>query len=58
MEKNDYEQWKEWLDKWNVDYAEVTWNPNQKEHIVRGSWCVASVVFDLENNFKGTTAYE
>lgn len=58
MEKNDYEQWKEWLDKWNVDYEEQTWNLNQKELVVNGSWCVASVVFDLEDNFKCMTAYE
>lgn len=58
MEKNDYEQWKEWLDKWNVNYEEKTWNKNQKELVVDGGWCVASVVFDLENNFKCMTAYE
>lgn len=58
MNKNDYEQWKEWLNKWNVDYEEKAWNKNQKELIVNGSWCVASVVFDLENNFKCMTAYE
>ena len=22
MKKTDYEQWKEWLDKWNVEYEE------------------------------------
>lgn len=55
---NDYEQWKKWLDKWNINYEEQTWNPNQKELVVNGSWCVASIVFDLENNFKCMTAYE
>jgi hypothetical protein len=58
MEKNDYEQWKEWLDKWSIDYEERTWNPNSKELTVDGHWCLASIVFDLENNFKCMTAYE
>ena len=58
MNKSDYEQWKEWLDKWNVKYEEQTWTPNQKELIVSGHWCVASVVFDMDNNFICMTAYE
>lgn len=55
---NDYEQWKQWLEKWNVKYEEKEWNPNQKELIVGGTYCQASVVFDLENNFIAMTAYE
>lgn len=31
MKKNDYEQWKDWLDKWHIKYEEKTWHPNQKE---------------------------
>jgi hypothetical protein len=56
--KTDYEQWKDWLDKWNVKYEEKTWNPNEKELVVDGSYCVASVAFDLNNNFICMTAYE
>lgn len=56
--KTDYHQWKEWLDKWNIDYEEMAWNPNSKELIVGGSYCQASIVFDLEDNFKCMTAYE
>lgn len=55
---SDYEQWKQWLDKWNVEYEEKTWNPNEKELIVGGSYCLASVVFDLDNKFICMTAYE
>lgn len=58
MNKSDYEQWKEWLDKWNVKYEEQTWNKNQKELIISGHWCVASVGFDMDDNFIGMTAYE
>ena len=56
--KTDYHQWKEWLDKWNINYEETTWIPNSKELIVEGSYCLASIVFDLEDNFKCMTAYE
>ena len=55
---SDYEQWKQWFDKWSVPYREETWNPNQKELIVDGSWSVASVVFDLDNKFICMTSYE
>lgn len=58
MKKNDYEQWKEWFDKWNIPYREETWHQNKKELIVDGTWCLASVMFDLENNFECMTAYE
>lgn len=58
MENNDYEQWKEWLDKWNINYEEKTWNPNVKELIVGGIYCQAAIVFDLKNNFMHMTAYE
>ena len=58
MIKNDYEQWKEWLDKWSVKYEEKTWNPHKKELIIFGHWCVASVVFDMDDNFICVTAYE
>lgn len=58
MELNDYEQWKAWLDKWGVDYTEETWNPDSKELIIRGHYCVASIVFDLDNNFICMTGYE
>lgn len=55
---SDYQQWKDWLDKWNVKYEEKTWNPNEKELVVGGSYCQASVAFDLEDNFICMTAYE
>lgn len=55
---SDYQQWKDWLDRWNVDYEEQTWNPNVKELIIGGSYCQAAIVFDLEDNFKCMTAYE
>ena len=55
---NDYEQWKQWLDKWNIEYEEKEWNPNVKELIVDGIYCQAAIVFDLENNFLHMTAYE
>ena len=58
MQKNDYQQWKEWLDKWNVEYEEVTWNPNVKELVIGGAYCLASVMFSLDNNFVRMTAYE
>jgi hypothetical protein len=58
MEKNDYEQWKEWLNKWNVKYEEQTWHKGVKELTVDGTYCLASIVFDLENNFIRMTAYE
>lgn len=58
METNDYQQWKEWLDKWNVEYEEKTWNPNVKELVVGGSYCQAAIVFDMKNNFQCMTAYE
>lgn len=58
MNKSDYEQWKEWLDKWSVKYEEQTWNPNQKELIISGHWCVASIAFNMDNNFICMTAYE
>lgn len=56
--KTDYQQWKDWLDKWNVPYEETTWNKVQKELIVGGSYCQASVVFTLEDKFICMTAYE
>ena len=55
---NDYEQWKDWLDRWGITYEEKTWNPNIKELIIGGNYCQAAIVFDLENNFKCMTAYE
>ncbi len=55
---SDYEQWKEWLDKWNVEYTEETWNPGLKELIIRGSYCVASIQFDLNEKYLELTAYE
>ena len=58
MVKNDYEQWKQWLDKWNVSYREETYTQNTKELIIDGHWAAASVVFDLNNNFICMTAYE
>lgn len=54
MKKNDYEQWKEWLDKWNINYKEKTWHKDVKELTVD----VASILFDLDNNFIRMTAYE
>ena len=54
----DYEQWKQWLDKWNVKYEEEKWNPNVKELIIGGIYCQASIVFDLEEKFLQMTAYE
>jgi len=56
--KTDYQQWKEWLDKWNVDYKEKTWIPNQKDLVVFGRYSVAAIVFDLDDNFVRMTAYE
>lgn len=56
--KTDYQQWKDWLDKWNVNYEEETWNPNKKELVVGGCYCQTSIVFDLEDNFICMTAYE
>lgn len=58
MAKNDYEQWKEWLDKWNIGYDEWMHHPNVKELVVFGRYCQASIVFDLEDNFIRMTAYE
>lgn len=55
---NDYQQWKDWLDRWDIDYEEETWNLDVKELIVGGTYCQAAIVFDLENNFKYMTAYE
>lgn len=55
---NDYEQWKQWFDKWDVKYEEKQWSPNVKELIIYGSYCLASVVFDLNDNFIDMTAYE
>ena len=55
---SDYEQWKQWLDKWNVTYEEKQWNPNEKELIIGGCYCQASIVFDLNDNFICMTAYE
>ena len=55
---SDYEQWKQWLDKWNVSYREETWRRDRKELIVDGSWAVASVVFNLDDKFICMTAYE
>lgn len=58
VNKTDYEQWKDWLDKWDVPYKEETWNPDMKELIVNGSWSQASVQFDLSDNFIRMTSYE
>lgn len=55
---SDYEQWKQWLDKWDVEYTEKTWNLNQKELIIDGIYCQASIVFDLKDKFIEVTAYE
>ena len=54
----DYEQWKQWLDKWKVKYKEKEWNPGQKELVINGIYCQASVVFTLEEKFITVTAYE
>lgn len=54
----DYEEWKQWLDKWNIKYEEEIWNPDQKELIIGGSFCQASIVFNLKNEFICMTAYE
>ena len=56
--RSDYDQWKDWLDKWGVVYSEEEWNEGSKELIIRGHYCVASIAFDLENNFKCVTGYE
>lgn len=56
--QTDYQQWRDWFDKWNVEYEEEIWNSEHKELIVGGSYCQASVVFDLEDNFICVTAYE
>lgn len=55
---SDYEQWKQWLNKWNVEYEEKQWSPNKKELIVGGCYCQASMAFDLFDNFIGMTVYE
>lgn len=57
-EYNDYEQWKNWLDKWNIKYEEKFWIPNQKELFVDGYYSCAAVEFDLDNNFIRMTSYE
>lgn len=54
----DYEQWKQWFKQWNVNFEEKTWNPNEKELVIGGIYCQASVVFDLNENFICVTAYE
>lgn len=54
----DYEQWKQWLDKWHVDYEEKQWNPGIKELIIGGIYCQAVIQFDKDENFFGITAYE
>lgn len=56
--KTDYQQWKDWFDKWNVFYREETWNSGQKELVIDGTWCQASAVFTLEDKFICLTAYE
>ena len=55
---SDYEQWKQWLDKWNVSYREERWTQNTKELIVDSNWAVASIVFDLDDKFICMAAYE
>jgi hypothetical protein len=55
---SDYIQWKNWLDQWHVKYEEKTWNPNIKELIIGGTYCQASIVFDLDDKFIEMTAYE
>lgn len=55
---SDYIQWKNWLDRWNVKYEEKIWNPNIKELIIGGTYCQASIVFDLDDKFIEMTAYE
>ena len=54
----DYEQWKDWLDRWGVKYEEKSWNPNKKELVVDGYYSCASIVFDLDDNFICMTSYE
>ncbi len=56
--KSDYQQWKDWLDKWNVCYREETWNEGQKELVIDGHYSVASCIFTLENKFICLTSYE
>lgn len=51
LEKTDYEQWKEWLNKWNVEYEEKQWNQNQKELVIKSLWSYVTIVFDLHDNF-------
>lgn len=62
MKKNDYEQWKEWLDKWNIPYMEmeeVRQLTRVKELIVEGNnWDATSIVFTLNNEFICMTTYE
>ena len=55
---SDYEKWKEWLDKWNQEYTEKTWNPGIKELVIEGIFCQVSIQFDLNEKFIGITAYE
>ena len=54
----DYDQWKQWLDKWNVKYEEKGWNPNVKELIVDSKYSVTAIVFDLHDKFLHILAYE
>ena len=54
----DYDQWKQWFDKWDVEYTEKTWNVGSKELVMRGHYCLASAAFDLDGNFICLTAYE
>ena len=53
----DYEQWKEWLDKWNISYGEREYSFS-KELTVGGYYCATVIEFDTSGRFLDMTAYE
>lgn len=53
----DYEQWKQWLDRWKVFYTERE-HCFGKELSVSGLHCEALIEFDDSGKFKELTAEE
>ena len=59
IKSKDYEEWKEWLDKWNLKYKETdTPEYNIKEIIIYNGFSTIEVQFNFNGKFIGLTSYE
>lgn len=54
--KTDFEQWKEWLDKWEIEYIERSIN-DRKNLIIPGLEANTRIKFDKQEKFVYVTSF-